>query len=86
MAAELIERIKGVLPMLPSTERSLVEKHYFGDQTLDQAAASLPGSPRSMGKPFARPCYRDAHPSPTAGMRTPARASECNRDDASWWR
>jgi RNA polymerase sigma factor for flagellar operon FliA len=48
MAAELLERIKGVLPMLPSTERSLVEKHYFGDQTLDQAAASL-GLSKSWG-------------------------------------
>jgi len=48
MTSELIERVKGVLPLLPASERALVERHYFGDQTLDQAAASL-GLSKSWG-------------------------------------
>lgn len=48
MAAELVARVKGVLPLLPPAERSLVEQHYFGDRTLDQAAASL-GLSKSWG-------------------------------------
>jgi RNA polymerase sigma factor for flagellar operon FliA len=48
MSAELIERVKAVLPLLPQAERALVERHYFGDQTIDQAAASL-GLSKSWG-------------------------------------
>jgi RNA polymerase sigma factor for flagellar operon FliA len=48
MAAELVERIKGALPLLPPAERALVERHYFGDETLDHAAASL-GLSKSWG-------------------------------------
>jgi len=48
MTSELIERVKGVLPLLPASERALVERHYFGDETLDQAAASL-GLSKSWG-------------------------------------
>ncbi len=48
MTAELVERIKAVLPILPPAERSLVEGHYFGDLTLDQASASL-GLSKSWG-------------------------------------
>jgi RNA polymerase sigma factor for flagellar operon FliA len=48
MNAELIERIKGIIPLLPTSERAIVERHYFGDETLDQAAASL-GLSKSWG-------------------------------------
>jgi RNA polymerase sigma factor FliA len=48
MTSELIERVKGVLRLLPASERALVERHYFGDETLDQAAASL-GLSKSWG-------------------------------------
>jgi RNA polymerase sigma factor FliA len=48
MTAELLERIKQVLPLLPEAERALVERHYFADETLDQAAASL-GLSKSWG-------------------------------------
>jgi len=39
--AELLDRIRAILPTLPEKERLLIEKHYFGDKTLDEAAASL---------------------------------------------
>jgi RNA polymerase sigma factor for flagellar operon FliA len=48
MSAELIERVKGVLPLLPEGQRALIERHYFGDETIDQAAASL-GLSKSWG-------------------------------------
>jgi len=46
--AELIARVKAIVARLPDAERTLVERHYFGDETLDQAAASL-GLSKSWG-------------------------------------
>jgi RNA polymerase sigma factor for flagellar operon FliA len=46
--AELIARVKAIVTLLPDAERTLVERHYFGDETLDQAAASL-GLSKSWG-------------------------------------
>jgi RNA polymerase sigma factor FliA len=46
--AELIARVKAIVLRLPDAERTLVERHYFGDETLDQAAASL-GLSKSWG-------------------------------------
>jgi RNA polymerase sigma factor for flagellar operon FliA len=46
--AELIERVKVIVARLPHAERALVERHYFGEETLDQAAASL-GLSKSWG-------------------------------------
>jgi RNA polymerase sigma factor for flagellar operon FliA len=46
--AELIARVKTIVSSLPDAERTLVERHYFGDETLDQAAASL-GLSKSWG-------------------------------------
>jgi len=48
MRAELVARIREVVSRLPAAERTLVERHYFGDETLDQAAASL-GLSKSWG-------------------------------------
>lgn len=46
--AELVERVKAIIQRLPDAERTLVERHYFGEQTLDRAAASL-GLSKSWG-------------------------------------
>jgi RNA polymerase sigma factor FliA len=46
--AELIARIREIIGRLPEPERVLLERHYFGEQTLDQAAASL-GLSKSWG-------------------------------------
>jgi RNA polymerase sigma factor for flagellar operon FliA len=46
--AELVARVKAIVLRLPDAERTLVERHYFGDETLDQAAASL-GLSKSWG-------------------------------------
>jgi RNA polymerase sigma factor for flagellar operon FliA len=46
--AELVERVREVVARLPEAERTLIERHYFGDETLDQAAASL-GLSKSWG-------------------------------------
>ncbi len=46
--AELVARVKAVMSRLPDSERILVERHYFGEQTLDEAAASL-GLSKSWG-------------------------------------
>jgi RNA polymerase sigma factor for flagellar operon FliA len=48
MRAELVARVREVVSRLPAAERTLVERHYFGDETLDQAAASL-GLSKSWG-------------------------------------
>jgi RNA polymerase sigma factor for flagellar operon FliA len=48
MRAELVTRVREVVARLPAAERTLVERHYFGDETLDQAAASL-GLSKSWG-------------------------------------
>lgn len=46
--AELVRRVKEIVMRLPEAERTLIDRHYFGDQTLDQAAASL-GLSKSWG-------------------------------------
>ena len=46
--AQLIARVKTIVEGLPDQERTLVQKHYFGGETLDQAAASL-GLSKSWG-------------------------------------
>ncbi len=46
--AELVERVKAIVAQLPDAERTLIDRHYFGDETLDQAAASL-GLSKSWG-------------------------------------
>jgi RNA polymerase sigma factor for flagellar operon FliA len=48
LRAEAVARIKEIASRLPDAERTLVERHYFGDETLDQAAASL-GLSKSWG-------------------------------------
>jgi RNA polymerase sigma factor for flagellar operon FliA len=45
---ELLARVKAILETLPQAERTLIERHYFGEETLDQAAASL-GLSKSWG-------------------------------------
>lgn len=45
---ELSELVKEIVARLPDSERTLVERHYFGDETLDQAAASI-GLSKSWG-------------------------------------
>jgi RNA polymerase sigma factor for flagellar operon FliA len=46
--AELLERIRAVVATLPDKERVLIERHYFADMTLDDAAASI-GLSKSWG-------------------------------------
>jgi RNA polymerase sigma factor for flagellar operon FliA len=46
--ADLAERMKSIIAGLPEAERTLVERHYYGEETLDQAAASL-GLSKSWG-------------------------------------
>jgi RNA polymerase sigma factor for flagellar operon FliA len=46
--AELVGQVKAIVARLPDSERTLIERHYFGDETLDQAAASL-GLSKSWG-------------------------------------
>jgi RNA polymerase sigma factor for flagellar operon FliA len=46
--AELLARVKQIVTSLPTQERTLVERHYFGGDTLDEAAASL-GLSKSWG-------------------------------------
>jgi RNA polymerase sigma factor for flagellar operon FliA len=46
--AELVAVVRSIVAKLPDAERTLVERHYFGDETLDQAAASL-GLSKSWG-------------------------------------
>src|SRR5579862_1594733 len=46
--AELLARIKELVETLPQQERTLVERHYFGGDTLDDAAASI-GLSKSWG-------------------------------------
>ncbi|MGD0527060.1 MAG: sigma-70 family RNA polymerase sigma factor [Polyangiaceae bacterium] len=46
--AELMARVKAIVAQLPDQERTLVERHYFRGQTLDEAAASL-GLSKSWG-------------------------------------
>jgi RNA polymerase sigma factor FliA len=46
--SQLVTRVKEIVKRLPDAERTLIERHYFGDETLDQAAASL-GLSKSWG-------------------------------------
>ena len=46
--AELLALVKTIVARLPEQERTLVERHYFGGQTLDEAAASI-GLSKSWG-------------------------------------
>jgi RNA polymerase sigma factor for flagellar operon FliA len=46
--SQLVARVKEIVKRLPDAERTLIERHYFGDETLDQAAASL-GLSKSWG-------------------------------------
>lgn len=45
---ELVTKLRAIVANLPERERALVERHYFGGQTLDAAAASL-GLSKSWG-------------------------------------
>jgi RNA polymerase sigma factor for flagellar operon FliA len=46
--AQLLERVRAIVRGLPDAERTLIERHYFAEETLDQAAASL-GLSKSWG-------------------------------------
>jgi RNA polymerase sigma factor for flagellar operon FliA len=46
--SEMIARVKAIVAALPRKERTLVERHYFAGDTLDDAAASL-GLSKSWG-------------------------------------
>jgi len=46
--AELGVRVRAIVAGLPDRERALIERHYFGDETLEAAAASL-GLSKSWG-------------------------------------
>ncbi len=46
--AELVDRVRAIVSRLPDAERTLIERHYFAEETLDQAAASL-GLSKSWG-------------------------------------
>jgi RNA polymerase sigma factor for flagellar operon FliA len=46
--AELVTHIRAIVAKLPDRERTLIERHYFGDETLDAAAAAL-GLSKSWG-------------------------------------
>jgi RNA polymerase sigma factor FliA len=46
--AELARQVRAIVQRLPDAERTLIERHYFGDETLDQASASL-GLSKSWG-------------------------------------
>jgi RNA polymerase sigma factor for flagellar operon FliA len=46
--ADLARHLRTIVTRLPDAERALIERHYFGDETLDRAAASL-GLSKSWG-------------------------------------
>jgi RNA polymerase sigma factor for flagellar operon FliA len=46
--AEMLARVKQVVAQLPEQERTLVERHYFGGEQLDEAAAAI-GLSKSWG-------------------------------------
>ena len=46
--AELVTCVRGAISRLPDPERTLVESHYFGENTIDEAARSL-GLSKSWG-------------------------------------
>jgi RNA polymerase sigma factor for flagellar operon FliA len=45
---EAAARLRSVVASLPERERALIERHYFGDETIDAAAAAL-GLSKSWG-------------------------------------
>ncbi|MDP9035031.1 MAG: sigma-70 family RNA polymerase sigma factor [Myxococcota bacterium] len=47
-SAELYQHVRAIVTKLPVQERTLIERHYFGGETLDEAAASL-GLSKSWG-------------------------------------
>jgi RNA polymerase sigma factor FliA len=47
-SAQLAARIRAIVDALPDRERTLIQRHYFGEETLDAAAASL-GLSKSWG-------------------------------------
>lgn len=47
-SAELYQHVRTIVTRLPAQERTLIERHYFGGETLDEAAASL-GLSKSWG-------------------------------------
>ena len=46
--AQLMARVKQIVALLPEQQRTLVQRHYFGGETLDEAAASI-GLSKSWG-------------------------------------
>jgi RNA polymerase sigma factor for flagellar operon FliA len=46
--ADLARHLRSIVTRLPDAERALIERHYFSDETLDRAAASL-GLSKSWG-------------------------------------
>jgi RNA polymerase sigma factor for flagellar operon FliA len=46
--AELARQVRAIVQRLPDAERTLIERHYFGGETLDQASAAL-GLSKSWG-------------------------------------
>lgn len=46
--SELVGHVRSIVAQLPDAERALVERHYFAEETLDHAAASL-GLSKSWG-------------------------------------
>jgi len=46
--AELSDRLRAIVAELPDRERAIIERHYFGDETLEAAAASI-GLSKSWG-------------------------------------
>ena len=46
--AELMEQVRGILARLSNPQRALIERHYFADETLDQAARAV-GLSKSWG-------------------------------------
>lgn len=46
--AELLARVKKIVATLPEQERAIVERHYFADEDLDEAAAAI-GLSKSWG-------------------------------------
>lgn len=45
---ELSARLRAIVAALPDRERAIIERHYFGDETLEAAAASI-GLSKSWG-------------------------------------
>jgi RNA polymerase sigma factor for flagellar operon FliA len=45
---ELFARVRTIVTQLPEAERTLIERHYFGEETLEQAASAL-GLSKSWG-------------------------------------